>query len=41
VAAASRIGHGPAVALAFSFAIAVALTGVIVGAWLPGQLDAG
>jgi len=41
VATASLIGHGPAVALAFSFAIAVALTGVIVGAWLPGQLDAG
>jgi MFS family permease len=41
VAAASRVGHGPAVALAFSFAIAVALTGVIVGAWLPGQLHAG
>jgi MFS family permease len=40
VAAASRIGHGPAVALAFSFAIAVALVGVIVGARLPGQLDA-
>ena len=38
VAAASRIGHGPGVALAFSFAIAVALTGVIVGARLPGQL---
>ena len=41
VATASLIGHGPAVALAFSFAIAVALTGVIVGARLPGQLDAG
>ena len=40
VAAASRIGHGPAVALAFSFAIAVALIGVIVGAWLPSQLNA-
>jgi MFS family permease len=38
VAATSRIGHGPGVALAFSFAIAVALTGIIVGAWLPGQL---
>jgi MFS family permease len=38
VAATSRIGHGPGVALAFSFAIAVALTGVIVGARLPGQL---
>jgi MFS family permease len=38
VAAASRIGHGPGVALAFSFAIAVALTGIIVGARLPGQL---
>jgi hypothetical protein len=35
VAAASRIGHRPGVALAFSFAIAVALTGVIVGARLP------
>jgi MFS family permease len=40
VAAASRIGHGPAVALAFSFAIAVALVGVIVGARLPAQLNA-
>src|SRR5215472_4671632 len=39
-AATSRIGHGPGVALAFSFAIAVALTGVIVGARLPGQLTA-
>jgi MFS family permease len=38
VAAASRIGHGPAVALAFSFAILVALTGVVVGARLPAQL---
>ena len=38
VAATSRIGHGPGVALAFSFGIAVALTGVIVGARLPGQL---
>jgi MFS family permease len=38
VAGTSRIGHGPGVALAFSFAIAVALTGVFVGAWLPGQL---
>jgi MFS family permease len=38
VAATARIGHGPGVALAFSFAIAVALTGVIVGARLPGQL---
>jgi MFS family permease len=38
VAGTSRIGHGPGVALAFSFAIAVALTGIIVGAWLPGQL---
>jgi MFS family permease len=38
VAATSRIGHGPGVALAFSFAIAVALTGIIVGARLPGQL---
>jgi MFS family permease len=38
VAATSRIGHGPGVALAFSFAIAVALTGIIVGARLPGEL---
>jgi MFS family permease len=38
VAATSRIGHGPGVALAFSFAIAVALTGIFVGAWLPRQL---
>src|SRR5580698_4580081 len=37
VAGTSRIGHGPGVALAFSFAIAVALTGIIVGAWLPGS----
>ena len=35
VAAAARIGHRPGVALAFSFAIAVALIGVIVGARLP------
>lgn len=32
------IGHGPGAALAFSFGIAVALTGVIAGTWLPGQL---
>jgi hypothetical protein len=32
------MGLGPGVALAFSFGIAVALTGVIVGARLPGQL---
>jgi MFS family permease len=38
VAGAGRMGHGPGVALAFSFAIAVAHTGVIVGARLPGQL---
>jgi MFS family permease len=38
VAATSRIGHRPGVALAFSFAIAVAVFGVIVGARLPGQL---
>jgi MFS family permease len=38
VAGTSRLGHRPGVALAFSFAIAVALTGIIVGAWLPGQL---
>jgi MFS family permease len=41
VAAGSRIGHGPGVALAFSFAIAVAFTAVIVGARLPKQLAAG
>jgi hypothetical protein len=41
VAGTSRIGHGPGVALAFSFAIAVALTGVVVGARLPGQLASG
>jgi MFS family permease len=38
VAATSRIGHRPGVALAFSFAIAVALIGIIVGARLPGEL---
>src|SRR5487761_401342 len=38
VPATSRIGHGPGVALAFSFGIAVALTGATVGARLPGQL---
>jgi len=38
VAAAAGMGHGPGVALAFTFGIAVALTGVIVGARLPGQL---
>jgi hypothetical protein len=32
------MGHGRSVALAFSFAIAIALIGVIVGARLPGQL---
>jgi MFS family permease len=37
-AAAAGIGHAPGVALAFSFGIVVALTGVIVGARLPGQL---
>jgi MFS family permease len=37
-AAAAGIGHRPGVALAFSFAIVVAITGVIVGARLPGQL---
>jgi MFS family permease len=41
VAGTSRIGHGPGVALAFSFAIAVAIGGIIVGAWLPGQLTSG
>ncbi|HEY6494327.1 MAG TPA: MFS transporter [Trebonia sp.] len=39
VAASSPIGHGPGVALAFSFGIAVALVGVIVGARLPRQLS--
>ena len=38
VAAAAGMGHRPGVALAFTFGIAVALTGVIVGARLPGQL---
>jgi MFS family permease len=38
VAGTSRIGHRPGVALAFSFAIAVAVGGIFVGAWLPGQL---
>jgi MFS family permease len=38
VAATSRIGHRPGVALAFSFAIAVALAGIIVGARLPRGL---
>jgi MFS family permease len=38
VAATARIGHRPGVALAFSFAIAVALAGIIVGARLPGEL---
>jgi MFS family permease len=38
VAAGSRIGHGPGVALALSFAIAVTVTGVIVGARIPAQL---
>jgi len=38
VAATSRLGHGPGVALALSFAIAVAVGGVIVGARLPSQL---
>jgi len=37
-AAAAGIGHAPGVALAFSFGIVVALTGVVVGARLPGQL---
>jgi MFS family permease len=37
-AAATGMGHGPSVALAFSFGIAVALTGVIVGARLPSRL---
>ena len=38
VAATARLGHRPGVALAFSFAIAVALIGIIVGARLPGGL---
>jgi MFS family permease len=38
VAAASRMGHGPGVALAFSFGIAVALAGIVVGARLPVSL---
>jgi MFS family permease len=37
-AAAAGIGHRPAVTLAFSFGIVVALTAVIAGARLPGQL---
>jgi MFS family permease len=37
-ATAAGMGHGPGVALAFLFGIAVALTGVIVAARLPGQL---
>jgi MFS family permease len=37
-AAAAGMGHGTGVALAFLFGIVVALTGVIVGARLPGQL---
>ena len=37
-AAAFGIGHGPRVALAFSFGIVVAFTAVIVGARLPRQL---
>jgi MFS family permease len=38
VAATARLGHRPGVALAFSFAIAVAFIGIIVGARLPGGL---
>ncbi|MGH3268866.1 MAG: MFS transporter [Trebonia sp.] len=38
VAAATAMGHGSGVALAFSFGIVVALIGVIVGARLPSQL---
>jgi predicted MFS family arabinose efflux permease len=34
----AAIGHGAGAALAFSFAIVVALTGVIAGTRLPGQL---
>jgi hypothetical protein len=41
VAATARIGPGTGVALALSFAIAVGLTGVIVGARLPAQLTSG
>ena len=37
-ATAAGIGHGPGVALAFSFGIVVALIGVIIGARLPSQL---
>jgi hypothetical protein len=40
-AAASRMGHGPGVALAFSFGIAVALVGVVAGARLPRRLASG
>jgi hypothetical protein len=39
-AAVAGIGHGPGVALAFSFGIVVALIGVIVGARLPNRLTA-
>ena len=38
VAATARLGHRPGVALAFSFAIAVAFIAIIVGARLPGGL---
>jgi MFS family permease len=38
VAATARLGHRPGVALAFSFAIAVALIAIIVGARLPDGL---
>ena len=38
VAAFSRTGHAPGVALAFAFGIAVALAGIIVGARLPARL---
>jgi hypothetical protein len=38
VAAAAGIGHGPGVALVFSFGIVVALIAVIVGARLPARL---
>ena len=37
VAAASRMGHRPAVALAFAFAISVAVVGIIVTARLPAS----
>jgi MFS family permease len=41
VAAAAGTGHATGVALAFSFAVVVALTGVIVGRGLPSRLGEG